>query len=248
MLRIVLCLFFIFLFVGCSYWPYSREIWIDNRVSEDEERFILEAMDEWEEETGKNLFEYRGRIVDRNYRYGFSDFFDTKNVIYVINKPTRINGRLICAYEFGKCLSKTDIFICRKNLVSYYEEESDAQIYLRLKSTTLHELGHFIGLKHSDDINSIMFKYHAIGRSIQPEDVRHFQRVEKKKERMCLFVILSFFSLLGFFLIIVKLIFRHVDFAKFNSSKYHFIISIFGIILFVICSILAILFFPLYLI
>lgn len=140
-------------FCGCSQ-EFPKEIWFDDRFSRDEEAVLLFDMGLWEEQTGRDLFIYRGRIKVKAFRR--EDLADRRHIVYKVDEWDVMSPDEARIYQRTDDLqlegsghpsgwaTPADILIfsfrLRSNFNDYY--------LVGLHATFEHELGHFTGLGH----------------------------------------------------------------------------------------------------
>ena len=130
---------------------------------------IERAMNIWEKAAGRRLF----HILSYRYSGPLQPRQDGFNVIYWMNtwdpnRPTE-QGRT-SVYWVGNQIKETDVRINAYNF-TYYTDSSNTQSppsassfsrAIHLDSLMIHELGHVLGLKHTDDPPSVMATYLAM--------------------------------------------------------------------------------------
>lgn len=150
------------LFCGCTQ-NLPKEIWIDDRFSQDEEAVLLFDMKLWEEQTELDLFTYRGRIKVFSFRK--EDLADEAHVIYKIEDKSAMGEDERRVYDGTDNLeldggghpsgwaTPEDILIYAFRLKFHFDD-----FYLiGLHATAEHELGHFLGLGHIEyDSEAVM--------------------------------------------------------------------------------------------
>jgi len=172
MKKYILLSSFLVILSGCTQ-NLPVVIWIDDNFSEEEEYFILSAIQEWEDATEKNIFHYRGRHIDNEFN--IEDLGDERHVIYKIIEPTE-GSRFFVDMRIAETGDEThdlfgwgmhsDVLIYWYNLLDVYIEgvkedrldEAHEFLMWKLEDLVLHELGHFLGISHNDNVESIMCK------------------------------------------------------------------------------------------
>jgi len=202
MKKYLLLSIFLLILSGCTQ-NLPVDIWIDNNFDEREEVAILISIQRWEEATGRNIFTYRGRYKD-NY-FTFSDMDDNRHVIYKIREPSVVTDHFVEATRARKNDSElelhgyglhSDVLIYWYNFAGNengdyfdlidtgHDEYEVAMLFLsyKLEDLVMHELGHFLGLGHNNNRESIMcLERNRITWPGAPEiseyDIRNFCRI-----------------------------------------------------------------------
>ncbi len=122
---------------------------------------LQDAMDYWEEKTGKKIFEYKGVWNNPTPPYtGTPDSPGTilENVIFFQNPwaaSSNVIGQTV-VNSFGDQISHAMIMLnpyaefCTRDCAGQYWSNS-------ARKNLVHELGHFIGMKHNSDVRNVMY-------------------------------------------------------------------------------------------
>ena len=149
------------------------DIWIDDGFSVYEEGAIVAAIESWELVTNEDIFNYRGRqkVADFNE----DDYLDSMHVIYKVMEPNEsilsIERRIKKFYGIdpGAWANLSDIVVLWYKFqintecmgAEYIDDTPDCAqygryIYQRLRYVVTHELGHFLGMHHNNNLESVM--------------------------------------------------------------------------------------------
>lgn len=139
---------------------YPKEIWIDNDFSKSEEFVMRLAIGRWEEQTGLDLFTYRGRIDAGEFRR--EDLGDGAFVIYKIQSLDEGDAREVWEFKdpgynqdegHSGWATTGDMLI----FVPDFDEGEGEKSYLHdLFGVFLHEFGHTLLLGHIKDERAVM--------------------------------------------------------------------------------------------
>lgn len=167
MRTLTICIFSMFI-CGCAQ-TLPVDIWIGSNFEQEEAHAVLRAFDRWEQATGRQIVIYRGRHIDAHYDSW--NMTDDRHVVYKLENPTSTtelfedwacwrNGyKELAGFAF-----QGDILIYWYNLEDNYAINPESEYYdiahsfflWSLQNLTMHETGHFLGLGHNDDPDSIM--------------------------------------------------------------------------------------------
>lgn len=144
---------------ACSV-EYPKEIWIDNDFSKSEESVMHSAIRRWEEQTGLDLFVYRGRIDAGEFRR--EDLNDGVFIVYKVQSLDEGDAREVWEFEdpgydqgegHSGWATTGDMLI----FIPGFEEDEDEESYLHdLFGVLLHEFGHTLLLGHIKDGRAVM--------------------------------------------------------------------------------------------
>lgn len=138
---------------------YPKEVWIDNNFSDQEEVMIILAMSRWEEQTGQNLFSYRGRREAGDFRK--ENLGDGVFLIYKVENLNEGDVRTVWNFDdpgYGDgghsgWATAGDMLIFSPG----FDAKEESVVYLRdLFGVLLHEFGHVLFLGHVKDERAIM--------------------------------------------------------------------------------------------
>jgi hypothetical protein len=114
---------------------------------------IKEAAQVWISPSGKPLINIKPEISSST-----STTNDNRNVIYWIDTgvlSVHQQGETITRWISNK-IQDADILINSKDFV-FYDETPENNYQIHLKSLLVHEFGHALGLKHADEVISVMY-------------------------------------------------------------------------------------------
>ncbi|MEA3272144.1 MAG: matrixin family metalloprotease [Patescibacteria group bacterium] len=165
---------FVMLFAcGCTQ-TLPANILIGSNFEQDEADAILSAFDKWEQATGREIIIYRGRYIDADY--DFWNMIDNYHVVYKAESPTPAT-EFFNDWARMKDERDSDIagFGMLSDIIIYwytwgedFDIDTETEHYdvirayflWRLEDLVMHEIGHFLGLGHNDDPDSIMNIHH----------------------------------------------------------------------------------------
>lgn len=158
---------------------FPIEIIVDDNIGDDMFNVIVEAGRAWEDAANKKFFSFKRKsTLDRLFSILEDGIGDGITTIYLDNEHIYTNVTVHASTftrHIGKTMFEADIFI---NVKDFEWEVKDTEINnkkVHLKSTMIHELGHLLGLKHSDNEESIMYGYSSNGqiRTLTQEDINN---------------------------------------------------------------------------
>lgn len=153
-------------FISGSFWqslPVHMNVYALESSKIDIFQNILNSTEEeWESATGSDMWSFGNVILgngdDGNFIKWSSNFSEETG--YDAASTLGVTIR----YSQGMYFEKV-IIIFNANLAYLYQNFNNA-----LKKTMLHELGHTLGLGHSDDASAIMYYQISTTQSLQPDD------------------------------------------------------------------------------
>lgn len=133
---------------------------------------IEETLRNWEAATGRKLFE----VVSWGARGPNQPRQDGTNMIYLLN--TWEDGKSqeqarTSVYWVGDQIREADIRLNAKDF-DFYVDQTDNGRAVHMASLLIHEFGHVLGLKHQDQVPSVMGTYlasHTVRSSISEADL-----------------------------------------------------------------------------
>lgn len=130
--------------------------YIDDSVPLMYREAILDASLDWNDATGRKFFEFAGMVSSES---NWQQYDGIRTIYWVTGRYVRSSNEqaFIHSKWYGSIFAESDIWINNVNFTFYTDANPDAGM-VHLKSLMLHELGHMIGLAHSPDANSVMFK------------------------------------------------------------------------------------------
>lgn len=156
---LTLSVFSVAVFVSACKEDYPKEVLIDDDFSGQEEAMIVVAMSRWEEQTGQDLFKYRGRTEAGVFQR--ENLRDGVFIIYKVEDTEEGDAREVWEFEnpgYGDeghsgWATAGDMLI----FVSGFGAKEDSVVYLRdLFGVLLHEFGHTLFLGHIRDERAVM--------------------------------------------------------------------------------------------
>lgn len=137
-------------------------------ISDDMVSVFKLAMQDWNRAAGRDLIRYGGRTA--------AAFQQNKvDTVHLTNdwQFEKVQTAVTRIYYEGEQLTEADIILNGEHRKYYTGTDMPAFDEMDTYSLALHELGHSIGLVHSDDTNSVMYPYLYSGqviRTITPQD------------------------------------------------------------------------------
>lgn len=136
---------------------------VDPGMSEEKMVAVRQAIEVWNEETGLQVFVYNGRGPNPN----------RANTIWIVERElpkSRCGGQV---YGYAHRYFRTDALGIKTAIDRGIIELHTGVPGDRILSTSIHELGHILGLHHDREIESIMYPYNLPDRGdISEEDLQ----------------------------------------------------------------------------
>lgn len=128
---------------------------IHGSVPEQYQKAIISAGQQWDQAVGKSLLKISAS-TDKNNAYPKKD---DRNVIYWMtdwpSSESRTQGTT-GVYWLNNQITEADIKINAKNF-KYFVDQPQSYNEINLESLMVHEFGHFLGLKHRESNETVMY-------------------------------------------------------------------------------------------
>jgi len=130
-----------------------RSVYIDSEFNDDDQELIEQAIDEWDYSTNHMVdYEFVGKIDLKDYySLNENDIFIYKTDHQDLFIKNLDDGRKDGLITIGYCR------IYKQKATKLYIVYDKIYTYSDLKAVVIHELGHSIGLLHTNDENSVMY-------------------------------------------------------------------------------------------
>lgn len=125
-------------------------VYATNQLSNYEIQQLIQAIGVWNSTRVGTVLKYGGVK-----NYVSTPGWDKINCVGKLRLQDGVNGNTILDHNnTGEIIIEGDIFI--NNKISFSQNSS-----IKLESVLVHELGHFLGLDHINNINSVMYPYYT---------------------------------------------------------------------------------------
>jgi hypothetical protein len=113
----------------------------------------------------ENCFQEWNKVIDLNFNYVKSS--KNSDLTISFGRIDGINNTIATAHNNEIILDEDDEWSMGENIENKYD----------LQSTILHEIGHFLGIKHINDPNCVMYAYYKYCPTITDENVKSLKNV-----------------------------------------------------------------------
>lgn len=136
-------------------WKGVRPIhfYMTKNIPSEWKQAILDAAKVWTTSLGTELIHIKNDVLGSD-----SPNYDKKNIIYWIDTGALFNyqqGQTITRWTKNQ-IQDADILINSKDF-RFYSDDSAEKNRIHLKSLMIHEFGHALGLKHVNEVISVMY-------------------------------------------------------------------------------------------